>query len=105
GELPDANGLFPQRTATLRKELERLAADANRPSTALQARTLGVFMQIDPRDLSRSQSFFAELREIVLASEGMVGYPLASLIEILTAWAEVISDLPAFDELFETVVD
>ncbi|QLE59999.1 hypothetical protein [Nostoc sp. TCL26-01] len=94
------------RTKTLHTELQRLQADQDRPSTALQARSIELLMDLteskhEPAELKR---ILEEFRKVFAEAEGLVNFPVAPLIEILMELGKYLPDDPAFDELFEAVL-
>jgi hypothetical protein len=106
GELDKRLAAVSARTALLAGELERLSRDTGQPSAALQARTLQLQMQL-VLALAKgrpTERILREFREVVGKCEGLAGFPLESLVEILTELGELFGGLPAYDELFETVL-
>ncbi|MBH8578235.1 hypothetical protein I8752_35890 [Nostocaceae cyanobacterium CENA369] len=94
------------RTKTLHTELQRLQADQDRPSTALQARSIELLMDLsesrhEPAELKR---ILEEFRKVFAEGEGLVNFPVAPLIEILMELGKYLPDDPGFDELFEAVL-
>jgi tetratricopeptide (TPR) repeat protein len=107
GDLDEATTSVTASTESLRAELERLSGEKDRPSTALQAETLLHEVNLGLR-LAVGQPIDDELRalrNIVLRSEGLVGYPLEPLVESLTELGQVLEGSIAYDELFETIVE
>src|SRR5262249_29395510 len=106
GELDAQSVSYDTCTDTLLAELQRLRGEKDRPSTALQAETLLLEVQLvqrlcvqePPDDVLRS------LQDVVLRSGGLVGYPLTPLVECLTQLGQVLEGLTAYDDLFETIV-
>lgn len=106
GELDAQSVSYNTRTEALIAELQRLRGEKDRPSTALQAETLLLEVQLvqrlcvkePPDDVLRS------LQDVVLRSEGLVGYPLKPLVECLTQIGQALEGLTAYDDLFETIV-
>lgn len=98
---------LPARTATLIASLERLATDDARPSAALQAEALLCEVRISQAAARRTdpRTEFRKLREIVVRSKGLIGFPLQPLVEIVTELGSVVRPSKEFDELFETVVE
>ena len=95
---------FNERTSVLASELERLSKERNRPSTALQAKSMRLLMKLltsapDVDDVLR------ELRQVVLDSEGLIGYPLEPQIEILVELGTLLTDRQSYQELFDTVLE
>ena len=95
---------FHERTSVLASELERLSQERSRPSTALQAKSLRLLMKLitlmpDVDDVLR------DLKQVVLDSEGLIGYPLEPLVEILMELGNYLTDRQSFEDLFETVLE
>jgi tetratricopeptide (TPR) repeat protein len=93
-------------TETLRLELKRLSQEIDRPSTALQAETMLIEMELS-QSFREGKSFddsLTALRSVVQRSEGLVGYPLEPLVKILTEIAATLDGSKAYDELFETLI-
>ena len=91
-------------TYVLTRELERLAEDQVRPTAALQARTLLLRIRLIT-NLENPDPVLREIQAVVSQCEGMVGYPLEPLIEIVKELGDFIGDNPVYDELFNTTVD
>lgn len=94
------------RTATLRAELQRLQTDKGRPSTALQARSIELLVDLiqshdDPFELSRIVS---EFHEVFKEGRSLVNFPVSPLIKIFMELGECLPDDSSFDELFESVL-
>ena len=64
------------RTQTLLGSLERLSKEKDRPSTALQAKTLLLEMQLQLSPTDCAGSVFHELQGVIRECQGLVGYPL-----------------------------
>ena len=105
GSLDETATLFPARTARLTAALERLSQEHHRASTALQARTLLLHVRLALTRQDRAAPILQELKDVVRRSEGLVGYPLQPLGAIVGELGGVFGDLPAYNELFETVVE
>ena len=103
--------LFPEqavielRTSTLGTALQRLSEEQGRPSTALQARTLLLLMRLVEAAPHPPDDVFEALAEVVRESEGLVGYPLEPLVQILTELGDYLEGRPAYDALFEVIVE
>lgn len=96
-----------KRTRYLLTELKRLMQDKERPSTSLQAETLWIHVQ-QTKNLHAGESsdeLLRQLKSVVERCQGLVGYPLETLVEILTEIGSVYEGSQAYDELFETILD
>lgn len=105
-QLHASDAKLDTRTKTLRVELQRLQTEQDRPSTALQSRSIELLM-----DLSESKDkpaelkiIFNEFRKVFEEGKGLVNFPVAPLIKILMELGEYLPDGPGFDELFESVL-
>lgn len=106
GEL-DEKAAYEEHTATLTAELGRLRDQQNSPSTSLQAETLLLLVQLT-LGLASQESLnrvLQELQTVVRRCEGLVGYPLEPLVEILMEIGKFLNDVPAYEELFETIIE
>lgn len=103
---PKTTSMCQARMGTLVAELERLQGEKDRPSTALQAETLLLMIQLAHRQALKEplDDVLRSLCDVVLRSEGLVGYPLATLTESLSEIGQSLEGLAAYDELFETIV-
>jgi hypothetical protein len=106
GKFPDEVTLFQNHTETLLKELERLGKEENRPSTALQAKTLSLQMQLALKQYKKEpvDVILNDLQDVIQHAEKLPGYPLEPLVEILTELGEFLEGVPAYEALFETIV-
>lgn len=95
---------IPRRMRTLFVELDRLAAEHSRPSAALQARTLRLTVGLINKRPDKVEAILRELVTVVRESESLVGFPLEPLVRILTELGIVLGELPAFEQVFETIV-
>jgi hypothetical protein len=97
---------YSKRTEKLLSELMRLQDEEDRPSTALQAETLYVLIQITRRIANEKSpdDLLDTLQDVVLRSKNLVGYPLEPLVDILTEIGPVFEGLTSYDTLFETIV-
>jgi tetratricopeptide (TPR) repeat protein len=106
GELDPQSASYNKRTDTLIAELDRLRGEKDRPSAALQAETLLLEVRL-ARQLTDGEpvtEVLHSLREVVLRSEGLVGYPLEPLVDTLTEIGQYLEGVTGYDELFETIV-
>jgi len=106
GDLTAQLASYDKHSDTLIAELNRLRDEKGRPSTALQAETELLQVRLarllfagEPID-----DVLRSLQDVVLRSEGLVGYPLEPLLERLTEIGQVLEASPAYNELFETMV-
>lgn len=106
GVLKIQDTIYNKRTETLITELNRLRGEKDRPSTALEAETLILEMQLILK-LSKKEpidDILRSLKKIVLKSEGLFGYPFDSLVKFLTISGKSMEGVPAYDELFDAIV-
>lgn len=105
GELSEAEAGLSEHTAVLTEALERLRKEHDRPSTALQARTLLLQMRLAATPPDRADAILRELTEVVRQCEGLVGYPLEPLAEVIGEIGGVFGERAAYNTLFEAVVE
>jgi len=104
--LDDVKADLQARTDTLTQALERLSKEKNRASTALQAQTLSLQVQLYLR-IARDEPVEPALHDlqcVVRQCEGLVGYPLESLSNTVIELGEFLHGEPAYEELFETIL-
>ena len=94
-----------RRTRELADTLGRLAAQDDRPSVSLQARSLIAVMELSQSAPQVPEKPLRDLQAIVEESKGLIGFPLLHLSELLAELTEHLIDSPAFAQLFETVAD
>lgn len=92
------------RATALVAELDRLALEQERPSTALQARTLRILVRLRLAQPDAIDSILRELDTVICDSESLVGYPFEPLVQILTELGKFLDTWPAYEEVFETAV-
>ena len=95
---------FNERTSVLASELERLGQEENRPSTALQARSLRLSIKLLTL-MPDVDDVLCELRQVVLDSEGLIGYPLEPQVEIIVELGTLLGDRQSYQELCDTVLE
>jgi hypothetical protein len=92
------------RTLVLRRELERIKVDRTRMSASLEAKTCLVFMDLlTSGDAAGASSAIAALRDIALAADNLVGYPLKRLAKLVSDLGDGPA-LPGYEGLHETIV-
>jgi hypothetical protein len=96
---------FAGKTARLTVELERLTAETTRPSAALQARTILLHHRLIDGPPEERDAVLDKLRDVIGESEGLAGYPLKSYVQIIQELGPVFADCPAYERLFDTVVE
>ena len=106
-ELNETEAKYKNRTVTLKKSLERLGEEKNRPSTSLQAMTLlNQVHLVEKRSAGEPiDEILGKLESLVRSGEGLVGYPLEPLAKVLTEFSHHLEETPAYSQLFETIVE
>jgi hypothetical protein len=89
----------------LKKALERVSGEQERPSAALQARTLHLMVRLLMTKPKGRDAILRDLSRVVRGAAGLVGYPLQPLVEQVTELGEVLGQSKAYEELFDLVVD
>jgi hypothetical protein len=105
GALDESSARLAQHTETLTESLTRLSKEHDRASTALQARTLLLQTRLLLTAAGRADAVLRELTDVVRKAEGLVGFPLEPLAEIISELGRVFGESAAYDTLFETVVE
>lgn len=98
---------YEAKSSRLLAELDRLASQEDRPSSVAQAKTMKILVSIfraDPtsKDLA---ALLDELAGVITEAEGLAGYPVLQLINLLVELEEVLDDVPGYRRLFNQIVD
>jgi hypothetical protein len=96
-----------ERTSVLQESLTRLSLDESRPSTALQAKSFLLkeeLMRLLLEDDDPSPALDG-LREVIEATEGLVGFPVKPLAKMISFIGARVGDSDAYDSLLEKLVD
>jgi hypothetical protein len=104
GNLDVSIGDLEKRTKTLFAELERLADQTDRPSNSLYAKSLLILDEMliaKPEDINRHLD---ALNKVIQQSEGLIGFPLEPLLDILGEIGEVLGAHSSYDVLYETMI-
>lgn len=106
GRLDATASRLKDRTALLRNALAKLAADQERPTNALWARTSVLLMEFQEAvaDPPRLDSVFREFREILLAADGLIAYPIDVVAKIVRELGAFLTDNAEYDALLEDVI-
>lgn len=94
-------------TNVLRNSLTRLAADSDRPSSSLQARSMLLMMSIR-RSLAAGDNpstELADLANVITEAEGLIGYPLDALVQMVEIIGVAFEEDSAYNSLFDKAVE
>lgn len=91
------------RTEFIIKESTRLSGETDRPSNALQAKSIGLLTQLilctdSPDPILR------ELRSVIESSKGLVGFPARRFLDLIIELGPRIGKASEYDGLFESAV-
>ncbi len=82
-----------------------MPGDLSRPNNALEATTNLLLMRLlQSADEDEFDAVLGELKGVVEKIEGLGDYPAKSLADIIQVLGEVVSDSPAYNELFEATL-
>ncbi|WP_303310214.1 hypothetical protein [Hymenobacter sp. BT730] len=102
-------GEVARRTELLVTELTRLSHEVSRPSTSLQARShlllIELLQHISDADWPGLDAVLVKMRAVVRQSAGLVGFVLDPLVDVITTLGKLVVDLPAYDSLFDELVE
>jgi tetratricopeptide (TPR) repeat protein len=98
-------GAHTAQTETLLQSLARIEGQKERPSSALQARTLRLHIQLQQSLRDDPTPVLEELLEVVGEAEQFAGFPLEPLIRIVEELGDFLGTLPAYANLFEKIVE
>ncbi|MBI5690649.1 MAG: hypothetical protein HZC55_11195 [Verrucomicrobia bacterium] len=97
------------RAAFLVRELARLGKGEGRPSASLHARALRLQMELfehaRAKDSAKLGGVLKKLKAVVREAEGLIGFPVAPLVEVFSELGALLGNLPEYDELFEVAVE
>lgn len=97
---------FGERTKILKSELERLTNEIGRPSTALQAKTLLLNIQLRESQAANKplEPILKELQKIIEKASSLTGFPVSPIIQMIAELGKYLVAEPGYEELFETAV-
>lgn len=95
---------LPSRTITLANALTRLKRMEERPSSALHARSMLLLQQITATMPNTPATVFNELRDVLSQCDGLVGFPLAPLTQLIQQLGTLIEDDSEYEKLLEDVI-
>ncbi len=106
-KLDASNVSLQSRTDSLKRQLRELSNDHNAPSASLHARTLLLELELASKLASGESidALMAEFKEVVMRSEGLVGFPFAPLADFVVEMGDILQDAAGYDELFEVIVN
>ena len=105
--LDDDTARVDTRAQTLLDDLNRLAAEQDRPSTALQARALALNVRI-MRSLHRGENaddLLDDVADVVREAEPLQGFPVDPIVRIYTEISSLLEGSAAYDRLFDLLVE
>jgi hypothetical protein len=104
---PDYDAWLDERTTILSSVLERLEQDTGRPSTALQARSHRLMMELQISLLAGEDPALPldGLRGVVEESTGLIGFPFQTLAQLVEVIGDLVDDHPSFGPLFDATVE
>ncbi len=107
GQLKEKHANLNTRTEKLKSALERLAAEKHRPNNALWAKTRILLMDINEAATNKVSLdvAFTNLKKVLIESEGLAEFPITSITQIIKELGDFYTDSPAYDELFDVVVN
>lgn len=109
GSMDATKGKLKERTASLKKALETLATQTNRPNNALHAEALLLMTRVSEKGVEHRddplKDIWVEFADVIKRAEGLGSFPFTSIAEALTGVGEFIADSEEFDTLFETITD
>jgi len=106
-QITSAEAKLIERTTALRAELQRLEQDKTRLTTALQAKSQRILIELveGGNDKERVKKALIELPNIFEASRGMIEFPTGRFIDLLAEISDLFPLNPNFDEVFEFALE
>lgn len=104
GDLDASEIDLQRRAALLIASLDQVTLDHDRPSAVLQARALNLRIQLLVSEPDQKESILRQLIDVVREAEHFIGFPLAPVAELVAELGTLFGHLPAYQELFEVVM-
>lgn len=108
GGLTRSAAKLDERTALLRSELERLAADRIRITSATRAKTELLLIDLMEaqagRDKSKSETVLTKLCDLLDIAKTLASYPFDYLVKIFREIGPAYADSDAYDRMFEKLL-
>lgn len=98
---------YEEKSLRLSAELDRIASQEDRPSSVAQAKTMKILISIfragpSSKDL---ESLLDELAVLITEAEGLAGYPMLQLVNLLVELEDMLDEIPGYRRLFNQIVD
>jgi hypothetical protein len=103
GVLPADGAGVDRRRSTLERELRRLAGDGERRSSALQARLSLLLVELATSTRATAPAVIRKLGALVEEAEGLVGFPVTPLVDLLTELGDLLGGEHMTDVAFDAV--
>ncbi len=94
-----------RRTRDLLETLDRLSSDDERPSVALEARALRALMDLIVAIPEVNEQALRDLRRVVADSDGLIGFSLVRVGNLITEISDAFVGNSTFTGLFEALAD
>ncbi len=109
GQLTHEAARVDQRAATLKAELQRFATMTDRPTAALEAQCNLLVLRLSDalrqEDKAEITAVLRGLKKALRAAKPLLNFDVHALSELLQELGNVLIDTPAYDDLFETLID
>ncbi len=107
GGFDDSEIALKDRTLRLFAGLDALIKEEGRPSTALQARSLKLLMELTLSigDAEKMSSIFRAIIDVIRDSRGLVGFPLEPLVDVIMELGKFLGELEGYQDLVEVLVE
>lgn len=103
-KLNDDSACLDERADSLLTKLDAASKLEYRPSAALQAEALSLFIQLPRVAADHIDGLLVELNTVVERSKGLLGFPLCAVADSITDLAAVFGDRAPFNELHDSLV-
>lgn len=107
GVIPSGKGVAARRLLRIYEEVDRLAGESERPSCALQARTMRRLIDfgVATSQGKSLEPIVADLRGVLSEGESLLGFPLRVVTDLVVELADLFTNEPSFEQLFDLVVE
>jgi hypothetical protein len=93
------------RTSTLVSELRRFTEEKEKPSSALQAETLLLMIELISSTPQQPDDWLRNAAKVVERAAGLVGFPFEPLVQILTELGKILGDRTGYSDLHDKLVE
>lgn len=98
---------YVEKTKNIMDKLSEASKEEEKPSASLYARSLLLTIQLH-QDYVNSGNFdqtLRDIKEVVLSSKNLIGFPLQPLVQVLTEVGDILESSGVYEELFNVITE